>query len=157
MGVAVVGEGPGFELLFGLYEDWFMVCVVITAVTCALWGAHLANREALAIHLDAISLLAGTSSLFPPIRSSVLILLLPYSLHNAQPKRILVPIINQLASALLRVRFIEAREGESIGVRDVMVCLNESEGDVVVWEDGVIEDDGVVVMGEVAFAHRPLF
>lgn len=157
MGVAVVGEGPGLELLLGFCEDWFVVCVVITAVTCAFRGAHLANREALTIHLDAISLLTGTPSLFPPIRSSLLILLLPYSLHNAQPKRILLSIINQLASALLRVRFIEAREGECIGVRDVMVCLYESKGDVVVGDDGVIEDDGVVVMGKVAFAHWPLF
>lgn len=157
MGVAVVGEGPGLELLLGLCEDWFVVCVVVAPVACAFWGAHLTNREALAIHLDAISLLAGTSSLFPPIRSTLLILLHPCSLHNAQPKRIVLPIINQLASALLLVRFIEAREGESIGVRDVMVCLNESEGDVGVGDDGVIEDDGVVVVGEVAFTHRPLF
>lgn len=134
-----------------------MVCVVVAPVACAFWGAHLTNREALAIHLDAIGLLACTTSLFPPIRSTLLILLLPCSLHNAQPKRIVLPIINQLASALLLVRFIEAREGESIGVRDVMVCLNEPEGDVCVGDDGVIEDDGVVVVGEVAFTHRPLF
>lgn len=39
----------------------------------------------------------------------------------------------------------------------MMVRLNESEGVVGVGDDGVVEDDGVVVVGEVAFAHRPLF
>lgn len=39
----------------------------------------------------------------------------------------------------------------------MMVCLDESEGDVMVGNGGVIEDDGVVVVGKVAFAHRPLF
>ena len=38
-----------------------------------------------------------------------------------------------------------------------MVGFYESEGDVGVGDGGVIEDDGVVVVGEVAFAHRPLF
>lgn len=83
VGVAVVGEGAGLELLLGLGEDWFVVCVVVAAVTGALRRAHLADREALAIHLDAVGLLAGASSLFPSIGSRLLILLLPHPLHNA--------------------------------------------------------------------------
>lgn len=67
MCVAVVGEGAGLELLLGLGENGLVVCMVIAAETSAFRSAHLANREALAIHLDAIGLLAGTASLFAPI------------------------------------------------------------------------------------------
>lgn len=109
--MAVVGEGAGFELLLGLGEDGFMVCVVVAAVACAFWSAHLANREALAIHFDAVSLFACTTSLLALIRRRLLILFFSHSLHNASPKRILIPIINQFAGAVLWVRFIEAREG----------------------------------------------
>lgn len=65
MCVAVVGEGAGLELLLG--ENGLVVCVVIAAETSAFRSAHLTNREALAIHLDAIGLLAGTASFFAPI------------------------------------------------------------------------------------------
>lgn len=116
MGVAVIGERAGLELLLGLGEDWLVVCVVVAAVAGALRSAHFANREALAIHLDAIGLLAGTSSLFLSIRSRLFILLLSRPLHYAQSQRILLTVVNQLASGLLVVRFIEAGEGECGGL-----------------------------------------
>ena len=116
MGVAVVGEGAGLDLLLGLGEDRLMVCVVVAAVARTLRSAHLAYREALAIHLDAIGLLAGTTSLFALIRRCLLLLFLPHALHNADPKRILLALVDQLVSALVRVWLIEAGEGECGGV-----------------------------------------
>ncbi len=41
-------------------------------------------------------------------------------------------------------------------VADIMMGLYESEGVINVGNGGVVEDDGVVIVGEVAFAHLQL-
>jgi hypothetical protein len=49
--------------------------------------------------------------------------------------------------------FIEAGEGQNGVGGDIMVCLYESEGVINVGYGGVVEDDRVVIVREVAFAH----
>lgn len=49
--------------------------------------------------------------------------------------------------------FIEAGEGQKGVGCDILVCLYEPEGVINVGYGGVVEDDRVVIVWEVAFAH----
>lgn len=54
---------------------------------------------------------------------------------------------------LLILLFIEAGEGEYGVGANVLIGLYESERVIKVGDGGIVEDDGVVIVGEVALAH----
>lgn len=54
----------------GLLDAILMVVIVGTSIAGALWGAHLASRKTLAVHLQTFGLLASATCFFlPNVRS----------------------------------------------------------------------------------------
>ena len=150
--VSIIIERPSFELLFGFGEDVCVFIVVVASVACAVGRAHLSDGEALTVHFDAVSFFTGTSSLLLFCRRHLFLnVLSDSSLHQRHAQRVLLIILfQQLAGGLLFRLFIEAGEGEYGLWCDVLMCLYELECVVDVAYGGHVEDDCVVILGEVA-------
>ena len=129
-----------------------MFIVVVASVACAVGRAHLSDGEALTVHFDAVSFFTGTSSLlFFCRRHLFLKVLSDPPLHQRHAQRILLIVLfEQLTGGLLFCLFIEAGEGEHGLWCDVLMCLYEAECVVDVAYGGHVEDDCVVILGEVA-------
>jgi len=150
--VSVIIERPTLELLLCLCDNIAVFVVVVAAVACAVGRAHLSDRETLTVHFDTVSFLTCASRLlFFRRRHFLLQVLSVPPLHQRHPKRVLLVIFfQQLAGGLLFCLFVEAGEGKHGGGWYVLMCLYESERVVDVAYGRHVEDDRVVILGEVA-------
>lgn len=150
--VSVIIERPTLELLFSLCENIAVLVMVVATVACAVRRAHLSDRKTLTVHFDTVSFLTRASRLLFFCCRHLLLHVLSYSpLHQRHPKRVLLIILfQQLTGGLLLCLLIEAGEGKHGVGRYVLMCLYESERVVDVAYGRHVEDDRVVILGEVA-------